>query len=70
MSLIIGNEYLVTHSRKGKFTARVKSVDDEWVTLEVTAGKVGAMCNYNEAGVGEEVTVRLSFCQFTPEGET
>jgi len=45
----------------------VKAVDDVWVTLEVTAGKAGAMCSYNEAGVGEEVIVLRSFCHFTDQ---
>lgn len=67
MELQIGKEYMVNHQRKGKFSAQVKAVDDVWVTLEVTAGKASAMCSYNEAGVGEEVTVRRSFCHFTDQ---
>ena len=67
MELQIGKEYMVNHQRKGKFSAQVKAVDDVWATLEVTAGKAGAMCSYNEAGVGEEVTVRRSFCHFTDQ---
>lgn len=31
----------------------------------VTAGRAGAMYSYNEAGVGEEVTVHRSLCHFT-----
>ena len=63
----IGKEYLVNHSRKGTFAASVKAVDDTWATLEITAGKAKAMCRYNEAEAGEEVTVRLSHCQFTEQ---
>ena len=67
MELQIGKEYLVNHSRKGTFTALVKEVDDEWATLELTAGKAKAMCSYNKAEAGDEVTVRLSHCRFTEQ---
>ena len=70
MELQIGKEYMVNHSRKGKFSAQVKAVDDVWVTLEVTAGRVGATCGYNEAGVGEEVIVHRSLCHFTEQPAT
>ena len=65
MELQIGEEYQVNHSRKGRFAAVVKTVDDTWATLELTAGKANAMCSYNEAEAGEEITVRLSHCTFT-----
>lgn len=67
MELQIGKEYVVNHSRKGTFSARVKGVDGEWADLEVTAGKAGAMCSYNEREPGEDVTVRLSHCRFTEQ---
>lgn len=67
MNLQIGKEYLVNHSRKGTFAARVKAVDDIWATLDVTAGTAKAMMDYNDADAGEEVTVRLSHCQFTEQ---
>lgn len=65
MELQIGTEYRVDHSRKGTFDAKVKATDGTWATLEITSGKANAMCHYNEAEEGEDVTVRLSHCRFT-----
>jgi hypothetical protein len=67
MDLQIGKEYLVSHSRKGTFTGRVKAIDDTWATLEITSGRAGAMMAYNEVGIGEDVTVRLTHCRFTDQ---
>jgi uncharacterized protein (UPF0179 family) len=65
MKLQVGETYQVNHTRKGTFTATLKSADDTWATLEVKTGKAKAMCRYNVAEAGEEVTVRLSHCKFT-----
>lgn len=61
----IGTVYLIKSNRKGTFEGRLKSFNDEWATFEITKGKAGAMCEYNERETGEEVTVRRSFCSFS-----
>ena len=66
----IGTVYLVNSSRKGTFAGRLVSVDGEWATLVVVGGKAKAMLEYNERHRGEEVTVRRSFCVFTPQPST
>lgn len=64
--LIVGKTYKITHSRKGVFCGTVNSVNDEWANVTVTSGKAKAMLHYNECGPGEKLTVRRSFCTFTP----
>lgn len=58
MELQVGTEYQVNHSRKGTFTAVLRSVNGEWAELEITHGRARAMCSYNEPEAGERVTVR------------
>lgn len=62
--LIVGKEYEVTHSRKGKFYMRINDIDNTWVHGVITGGRAGAMLEYNERFEGEEITVRKSFCKF------
>ena len=50
----------------GKFVMRVDRVDDEWVSGVVVAGKAKAMLKYNEVYEGEPITVRRSFCAWSP----
>lgn len=64
MNLKIGKEYRVNHDRKGTFFGRLKELDETWATLDIVRGKAEAVMAYNEAGVGEEVKVRLAFCRF------
>ena len=64
MSMIDGKTYTVRHMRKGTFTGRLLSHDDEWARFEIVAGRTKTMLAYNEAGVGEEVSVRRSLCRF------
>lgn len=66
MSIEIGKTYKVNSSRKGRFTGVITSVDDVWATVLITSGKAKALLDYNERDKGEEVTVRRSFCTFTP----
>lgn len=61
----VGKTYVVRHSRKGTFTARVKAVHGDFATLEIVSGTARAMLAYNERGVGEEVDVRLSLATFS-----
>lgn len=65
-AIAVGQTYQVSSSRKGKFTGVITSVNDEWATVLITKGKAKAMLDYNEREQGEEVTVRRSFCTFTP----
>jgi hypothetical protein len=64
----VGKTYIVNHSRKGRFTAKVHAINGEWADLEIVAGRADAMLPENRAGKGEGITVRLSFCTFTPTG--
>lgn len=63
----VGKTYAVDHQRKGKFVLQVTDRDDEFVTGIVVEGKAKAMLRYNEADVGEEVTVRESFGKWTEQ---
>jgi hypothetical protein len=67
MTIKVGKTYLVNSSRKGIFAMRVTQIDEEWATGIVTGGKAKAMLDYNEREIGEEVTVRRSFCTFTQQ---
>lgn len=63
----VGKTYRVRHSRKGTFVLRVTGRSDEWVSGVIVSGKASAMLPYNEVFKGEELTMRTSFCTFTPE---
>lgn len=63
----VGKTYLINSQRKGTFVAKLTHVDDEWATGLVVGGKAKAMLEYNERDIGEEVTVRRSFCKFTEQ---
>jgi hypothetical protein len=64
--LQVGKTYRVTSSRKGTFVGILTRVGDTWVDVLITNGKAKAMLDYNERDAGESVTVRRSFCTFTP----
>lgn len=64
----VGKIYRVNSSRKGVFTGIVTQACDTWATVLITSGKAKAMLDYNERFQGEEVTVRRSWCTFTPAG--
>ena len=66
MKLEIGSVYNVRHERKGTFMIAVKSTDEIFTTGLVIGGKVHAIQEENEKGYGDKVTVRNSFCKFTP----
>ena len=66
MTPIPTHTYHVDHSRKGKFTMRVDSLNGEWVSGQIVAGTAKAMLDYNVKETGEDITVRLSHCKFTP----
>ncbi len=55
---VVGAVYVVDHSRKGRFTVRVLSVSDIWLTGEIVEGYAAAMLDYNERGRGDEITIR------------
>ena len=56
-----GKIYKVRHSRKGIFHLHVLKQDDTWLTGTIIKGHAGAMLEYNERYVGDEITVRKSF---------
>lgn len=64
--LEVGKTYKINSSRKGTFVAKLTRLDDTWATAVIVTGKATAMMEYNEREKGEEVTVRRSFCSFTP----
>ncbi len=64
-TLTTGHVYRVASARKGKFTGKLVRADDTWATLEITAGRAGAMLPENVRETGEEVTVRREWCTFT-----
>lgn len=66
MNIEAGKFYKVHHSRKGIFHLAVDSIDGEWITGTIIAGKAKAMLDYNEREKGEQITIRESFCTFTP----
>ena len=63
----VGKTYRVASNRKGVFTGVVTQACDTWATILITNGKAKALMEYNEREQGETVTVRRSFCAFTPE---
>ena len=65
MELIIGKNYEVFSSRKGKFKMNLTHQDDAWATGVIIQGKAKAICSYNERMAGEEVTVRKELSSFT-----
>ena len=62
----VGKIYRVASNRKGVFTGVVTQACDTWATILITNGKAKALMEYNEREQGETVTVRRSFCAFTP----
>ena len=62
-----GKTYLINCQRKGTFVARLTDVGEEWATGVIVAGRSSAMMEYNARDIGEEVTVRRSFCRFTEQ---
>jgi len=65
--LEIGKTYKVNSQRKGKFTMKVTSLHDPFVTGIIVDGHASAMMQYNERDKGEEVSVRESLCTFTEQ---
>lgn len=66
MTIEVGKTYNVNHSRKGKFALQVTSVSEEWIDGFIVSGMAKAILPYNEVYEGEKITVRRSFCTFTP----
>jgi len=62
----VGKTYRVNSSRKGTFTGKVTAINGEFADILITSGRAGAMMEYNEREEGEQVTVRMSLCIFTP----
>jgi len=63
--LEVGKVYKVFHRRKGGFTARIKSLSDDWVEMEIVEGVAEAMLDYNVKYTGETLKARQAFCTFT-----
>ena len=65
MNCETGKEYMIYHTRKGRFCGKVVQILDEWVDILITKGKAKAALFYNEKEVGEIVRVRLAHCTFS-----
>lgn len=63
-NLEVKKTYKVNHSRKGTFELKITSLSEEWVTGIIVNGMARAMLPYNEKEIGEEITIRRSFCRF------
>lgn len=61
----VGKTYTIDHTRKGRFTGIVTGIRDEWVTIQITAGRARALVPMNERSEGDHLTVRAAFCTFT-----
>lgn len=61
----VGTRYQINHTRKGKFTGELLSVDGEWATFLITDGFASAICDYNVRETGERVTCRDTQCRLT-----
>lgn len=59
----VGKHYRIEHSRKGTFTCKIISVDDEWAEIEIIEGEAKAMSAGGSRRAGEWVTVRASQSQ-------
>lgn len=57
----VGSQYLVQHSRKGNFTGKIISVNDEFAEIEITDGEAKSASNKRRAGAW--VTVRAAQCR-------
>lgn len=65
----VGDVWRLTHSRKGELTMKFTSVDDEWATGEIVAGRVSYASKENNlmqklegrGTPGDTITARISF---------
>lgn len=61
---VMGKVYAITHSRKGRFTARVLDTSDPtWVDVEIVAGHAHHMAESNQdrGYAGDRLTLRREF---------
>lgn len=63
---VAGTVYHVKHSGKGEFVMHVTSVTDDFASGTVVEGEAVAFLLHNVAYSGDPITVRISFCTFTP----
>ena len=59
-----GEVWEVRHARKGAFTAKVISSDDEWIALKITGGRATMLSSGGDLEPGETLTVRRSLITF------
>ena len=65
MSIKAGKTYNVDHVRKGKFVLHVTKTNEDWITGRLVNGEPTMLNILNAKNIGEEMTVRASFCTFT-----
>jgi len=66
MSIEVGKTYLIDHSRKGTFIAKLLKDDGTWLTVEIVKGRAHyiSTMNVGRGVVGDVITIRKSFCTF------
>ena len=62
-----GSTYKVSHRRKGDFVMKITdNSDTEWVSGVIIEGVANAKSFDNVREKNDDITVRRSFCKFTP----
>lgn len=65
LSAEVGKIYDITHSRKGKFTARIVRIVGDSADVEIISGKVIFMSHGNQGSQeGELLRINTALCKF------
>ena len=62
---MIGKNYTVSHSRKGKFNIHVIHEDSTYVGGRIIKGSADAFLVENKREAGDTIAIRKSLCSFT-----
>lgn len=65
-NLEVGKIYEISHARKGRFTAKILSVQGDFCTAGILDGKASARLDYNVRLTGEEISMRISLIRAKP----
>lgn len=61
MILETGKTYLITHSRKGTFMAKIEGQDSTWTDAIITGGQITTCLYSNVCKVGKHVGFRTEW---------
>ena len=64
MKIKVGTVCKVKHRRKGNFVIVVRFTDNNFTTGMIVKGKAKVLSGESEFLIGDDVTVRNSFCKF------